>query len=132
MLEELISMEKNDTAISSIVTFLLIGGLMLFIIIYGAYKRDEAYPEVQTKDMLQVKVVSAKMDRGVVRFGTTTGKKMRMPYATNMNYEKSNICDNVIRGDSIFKKPGSDTIKIKRMGVTYIYVAYSVIDKTSK
>lgn len=121
---------KNDKSIITIVVaFISVAAVMLYSVIYYSYKLDEEHPELSRVDSLNELIIYSKVNRGVVRFQTSTGRKLRMPFALNMNYAEDNICDYLIKGDSVLKKAGSDTIEIKRGNISYLFIANKVIEK---
>jgi hypothetical protein len=124
-------MERSDilSNVRFIVILVLVGIGMLFWTLDNAYKRDEKYPMIRTGDALNDRVTLAETNRGVVRLETSSGKKLRLPWAFNMNYEEDNICNSVSIGDSIIKIAQSDTIKIRKQDGVRVFVAETSIEK---
>jgi hypothetical protein len=102
-------------------------GLILFLI-YG-YNLDKGYEFLSDTDTLNSVVIQQEEHRGVSRIRLQTGQKFILPFARNDNYQIYDLHTTVREGDLILKKPGSDTIFVKRYSDTYIFVINKVIER---
>ena len=94
-------------------------GLILFIgyISLDSYFTDKEYPMLTTKESLDgEKISSFKTNRGIALVEFTDGRKYKIDWGKNLNYEDFPTIVAVLHiGDLVFKKKDSDSISFHHL-----------------
>jgi hypothetical protein len=130
-------MDNNQSIYNEDVVFTLLKilglGMVIIIgyIIIDAHFQANEYPMLSTQDSLKSERVSSlEKDRGITFVNFESGRKYKLSWGDNLNYEDFPTITSVLRiGDLVTKKPGIDTITIQHSNKEYHYVLGHVIEK---
>lgn len=104
--------------------------LLLLIIVYKKWEDIMVRYEQVTKTTGfygTVYFVREYKSRSFIRF--ENGDEYYLPWADNYNYAQPYLNKFVIKGDSIIKLQGTDTLRIIREQEEYVFVLYGKIDR---
>lgn len=95
-----------------------------------SYFQTDEYPKLLKSDSITEIVQSVVKDRRGSFVTFKSNKKYHIPWAQNFKHKDFPSLTEIISiGDTIVKKPSSDTIKVRRAGKEYMYILNQTIQK---
>ena len=92
---------------------------------YRAYlfakAEDMKYPGIGIEDSVNSKIVALTQIRSVSRVTFSNDQKCTIGFARNNAYEPSDLHLFLLRGDSLIKKKGNDTLNVIRNGKSFLF-----------
>lgn len=84
-------------------------------------ERNTAYPDVQSNESINDKILSIETERGFARIEFESGTLRTVYFARNNSYAPSDLSFFLKKGDVFLKRADNDTVKIVRNDVTFVF-----------
>lgn len=84
-------------------------------------EKDMKYPGIGIGDSVNSKVVAVTQIRSISQVLFVNGQKCTIIFARNNAYEPPDLPSFLLRGDSVAKKKGNDTLNVIRNGKSFLF-----------